>query len=112
MDDGASDPTESVSDAVQLIGIARAALESHDHDDAVVAAYAAARNHMTQETDLPDELTHREFLAAYGTHAGTAAIESFTVVADAYEQAVFTGSTDSETATAAVERAETIVTDS
>jgi hypothetical protein len=43
---------------------------------------------LTQDTDLPDELTHREFIAAYGTRADTDTIESFATVADAYEQAV------------------------
>lgn len=95
----------------QWLERAHSALETADHERAVVTAYGAVRNRLEQAESLNPTLTHREFLAASGTQLLPAERAALSTVATAYESAVFRGDVDDTAAAAAVEAAAELFSD-
>lgn len=75
----------------QWLDDAETTLVAGDRNGAAIATYAAVRAGLGQRTDLPDTLTHTEFLAVCGTELDDIDIEALSTVVDAYERATFAG---------------------
>jgi len=103
----ATEPQTNGGDSVTTpwLDHAQSALSDDDIEQATVAAYASVREHANREAQLPNSLTHREFLAACESAETDIDPATISVVADAYEQATFAPTLDATTATKAVEAA-------
>ncbi|WP_135306460.1 hypothetical protein [Haloarcula amylovorans] len=97
--------------AQQWLAQAQAALANNDSKGATVAAYAAVRERLQRRADIPESLTHREFLTACADRVDTVEMRSLESLAEAYERATFMATSDTSTATAAIEAAQSILAD-
>ncbi|MBX0297802.1 hypothetical protein [Haloarcula nitratireducens] len=103
--------SETPSLAQQWLAQARSALTENDSKGAIVAAYAAIREQLHRRTDIPDSLTHREFIAACAERFDTVEMQALEPLADAYERVTFQAASETSAATEAVDAARSILTD-
>lgn len=101
-----ADSIESAELSVQQkLSRARAALEDGNAESAVVAAYSAVREQVEGDIDTSNPLTYREFLTVAASTRDATNQSEMSILADAYERAIFAPSLEMATAKNAIEAA-------
>ncbi|MDS0261430.1 hypothetical protein NDI56_18675 [Haloarcula sp. S1CR25-12] len=100
---------DTVEYSREWLDLARSTLSSNEPEMAAVAAYSAVRSRLAHEADLPDALTHREFVTACHKRLESDRLSALSDVSVAYERASFKGSITYDGAVDAIDAATTVV---
>ena len=96
-DQGSTSSTDGIQSGVSLIETARKQLSAGDTDRAILTAYAAIRNRLSEALGLGSAQTHREFLAVCRERTiGTERFGVLSRLTEAYEEAAFAPQSVSE----------------
>lgn len=102
--DGTDEP-DPKSPSERWLAEAQSSLAADAFGPATVAAYAAVRARLQREAEVPETLTHREFVVAAESALEADDHAALRTLADAYEAAAFGGSVDADAASGAVSAA-------